>query len=253
MAKRAAALSSGEYERRIAENDALIDRALASGRYEITATGEVFSLKRGRRRLCQYESFGYRKVVLFVDGLRAMVAVHRMLAIAYLGMPKSPLMQVNHKDGNKAGNRVDNIEWTTAAGNTTHAISNGLRANVGESCNLSRLTESDVTHVLRLKHEGFTNRGIAGKLGVTESCIDKIVRGDSWAHVAPDIPRLKKHGNALAGQNNARARLTLDAVREIRSAAPESMAERRKLAKRYGVSVSSICAVIAGRTWKGVA
>lgn len=51
--------------------------------------------------------------------------IHRLVANAYIPNP-GHLPQVNHKDGNKHNNNVDNLEWVTAKGNTNHAYNTGL-------------------------------------------------------------------------------------------------------------------------------
>ena len=53
--------------------------------------------------------------------------VHRLVAATFL--EKSGTL-VNHKDGNKANNGVNNLEWTTTQGNALHAISIGLVTNI---------------------------------------------------------------------------------------------------------------------------
>lgn len=64
---------------------------------------------------------GYAKVVLCVDNIRQSVAVHRLVALAFLGEdPHRPY--VNHKNGVTNDNRIENLEWVTAAENAHHAI-----------------------------------------------------------------------------------------------------------------------------------
>lgn len=54
--------------------------------------------------------------------------IHRLLALAFIECPGNPdEMQVNHKDGNKLNNRLDNLEWVTASENVLHAYMTGLR------------------------------------------------------------------------------------------------------------------------------
>lgn len=65
---------------------------------------------------------GYKIVTL--DGEQ--LAVHRLVALHYLPNPYQ-YPQVNHKDGNKANNHANNLEWCTAAQNMQHALKTGLR------------------------------------------------------------------------------------------------------------------------------
>lgn len=60
---------------------------------------------------------------------RKTYTIHRLVAAAFFGpVPKG--LQCNHKDGNKANNRVSNLEYITPRENTLHAIKNGLRNRV---------------------------------------------------------------------------------------------------------------------------
>lgn len=65
---------------------------------------------------------GYQIVTL--DGEQ--LAVHRLVALHFLPNPYLH-PQVNHKDGNKAHNHKDNLEWSSVAGNAQHALITGLR------------------------------------------------------------------------------------------------------------------------------
>lgn len=54
--------------------------------------------------------------------------VHRLVMLAF--SPDPPLEQINHIDGNKANNRLDNLEWCTNHQNRTHALRTGLKNEV---------------------------------------------------------------------------------------------------------------------------
>lgn len=65
---------------------------------------------------------GYPYVNLCVDDKRKKRTVHSLVAEAFLGEGD----EVNHKDGNKLNNHVDNLEWCTRAENHRHALETGL-------------------------------------------------------------------------------------------------------------------------------
>ena len=67
---------------------------------------------------------GYKSVVLYKDRIRYTLAVHRLVAAAFIPNPDN-LPEVNHKDLNRANCVRENLEWTTRRGNALHAASNG--------------------------------------------------------------------------------------------------------------------------------
>lgn len=70
---------------------------------------------------------GYRGVTLFpVEGGQRSRLVHSLVMEAFVG-PRPPKWETNHKDGNKANNRLANLEYVTKSDNTKHAVALGLR------------------------------------------------------------------------------------------------------------------------------
>lgn len=68
---------------------------------------------------------GYLKVTLSKNNIRKNKNIHKLVAIAFLSNPNNYNV-VNHKDGNKHNNCVENLEWCTAKQNTAHAYNNNL-------------------------------------------------------------------------------------------------------------------------------
>lgn len=110
------------------------------GLYQVSTCGNVKSLPKIRRngtgtyiqkeRLLKPSntSTGYKKVELCKDGKRKGFKVHRLVAIAFIPNPDNK-PEVNHIDGNKINNNIDNLEWVTSSENSIHAYETGLNSN----------------------------------------------------------------------------------------------------------------------------
>lgn len=75
-------------------------------------------------------NWGYQRIVLQLNGVRKHERVHRLVAKYFIPNPNNK-QEVNHIDGNKLNNRVDNLEWATPKENEAHAYKNGLKINKG--------------------------------------------------------------------------------------------------------------------------
>lgn len=95
------------------------------GCYEVSNLGNVRSLSRGKtigRILKQVTRFrNYRAVSLSKDNKKTSYNIHRLVATAFLSNPENK-KTVNHKDGNAANNRVENLEWATYSENERHSF-----------------------------------------------------------------------------------------------------------------------------------
>lgn len=104
------------------------------GLYLIDSLGNIVSCPRqnGSRFVNQYKilgtktnKFGYKEVALSKDGKTKTVLLHRLIAIHFVDNPHN-LPCVNHKNGIKTDNRIENLEWCTKSQNTKHAYDNNL-------------------------------------------------------------------------------------------------------------------------------
>ena len=105
--------------------------------YEVDENGNVYALPRIKRtpttiylskekKLKPYNNgYGYMLVDMRKNGKRYMRLVHRLVADAFIPNPNN-LPQINHKDGNKSNNCIDNLEWCTYKQNIIHSWKNGL-------------------------------------------------------------------------------------------------------------------------------
>lgn len=91
------------------------------GLYEISNKGRLKSLHKGKEHFMKptITNDGYSKTMLSKNGKPKTHTIHRLVALAFIPNPLN-LPLVNHKDTVKSNNWVDNLEWETVAGNTTH-------------------------------------------------------------------------------------------------------------------------------------
>lgn len=101
-------------------------------RYGISPEGFVWSIRQGKVMKQSVTNCGYCEVLLF-DGMKYKGhRVHRLVAQAFLPNPQGK-KQVNHKDGNKKNNHVENLEWSTCSENNAHAFKIGSKKWSDES------------------------------------------------------------------------------------------------------------------------
>lgn len=129
------------------------------------------------------DAYGYLRVNLYKDGVRHLLKIHRLMATTFIDNPDG-LPQVNHKDGNKENNSVENLEWVTESQNTQHAWDNGLcSSRRGEHNGQHKLTQNDVDDIRRSYIKGnpvFGGTALAEKYGVSKTEISRIVNNTRW-------------------------------------------------------------------------
>lgn len=108
--------------------------------------------------------------------------VHRLVVNAYLPLPTELQVEVNHKDGNKFNNNLENLEWVTKSQNQRHAIETGLKGKGSELYNAT-FTEEQVHEICKHLIDGWLVKDIAEKYNGTKDAIRKIRAGDTYYHV----------------------------------------------------------------------
>lgn len=104
------------------------------GLYKVSNYGEVLSLKRNRTKekilKGQIDQYGYIRIVLSKNGKIKKYKAHRLVLMAF-NNTNNKRLQINHKDGNKQNNFIDNLEWCTPSYNTIHSYINNLNETKG--------------------------------------------------------------------------------------------------------------------------
>lgn len=108
--------------------------------------------------------------------------IHRVIATTYLDNPNN-FSEVNHIDGNKANNSVNNLEWCDRSSNLRHAYTHGLRTAKGSRNARSKLTEEDVQFIKKNYIRGdkkYGTEALAKKFGVARQTISAVNAGQNW-------------------------------------------------------------------------
>ena len=96
--------------------------------YAVTSCGKVWSYRRQKFLTPSANEKGYLYVSLYKNGEQKRYRIHRLVAEAYLPNPNN-LLQVNHKDENKANNCLQNLEWCNAKYNVNYGTGTKRSAN----------------------------------------------------------------------------------------------------------------------------
>ncbi len=153
------------------------------GFYQVSNFGNIKSLERlvdnhsGFKKLLKEKYLkthisktGYFVVDLKKEKQRKTFKIHRLIAMCFIEKVYNK-NYVNHKDGNKLNNSIDNLEWCTIKENNIHAEKLGLKNDSGVNNSKSKLKESDVVYI---RKSNLKLKELALMFKMNESTISKI-------------------------------------------------------------------------------
>lgn len=143
------------------------------GYYQVSNLGRVKSFKCNSPKILKNGkcTMGYYMVSLNNSSRR----IHRLVAETFIQNPSNK-KTVNHKNGVKGDNHVDNLEWATQKENVIHSLRTGLKK--------TKLTEEDVLEIRRKYIPISYSMGVLSKeYNVSKLSIFSIIHRNGWTHI----------------------------------------------------------------------
>jgi len=159
------------------------------GIYEVSNLGRIKALekliwngygyfikKEQIRKISCNNKTGYCHIPLWVNNKPKMYYIHRLVASAFINNVENK-KEVNHKDGDKKNNNVNNLEWVDRIQNIRHSIKILGNRQDGSFNNNTKLTELDVYNI---KNDNRIHRLIAADYNVSRTAITMIKNNKNW-------------------------------------------------------------------------
>jgi hypothetical protein len=164
------------------------------GYYQVSNFGRIKSVDRivnhisGRKRVKglimtpKNAGCGYLKVDLSKNNKYKAEYVHRLVLKHFKGEDKLK-PEVNHKNGNKTDNRLDNLEWVDSSENKNHAILTGLRKiQMGQYASASKISDIDA-YMIKYNLDFIVNKKVAEIYNIDVQIVRSIRANRTWKHI----------------------------------------------------------------------
>ena len=203
----------------------------------VTRSGDILSTYSGKKKKLKHQpnGDGYPQIKLKGKSYK----IHRLVASAFIPNPES-LPQVNHINGIKDDNRVENLEWCNNSQNQIHAWKNGLQPKRTPSNAVLTQKEADAIRV-EYTESGKSQRYLAKKYEVAKTTIGEILRGESYNQD-------NQHQNL--SRIGPKRQMTFEDAEEIRRLYKTGDYSYYKLGIMYGVNHKTIKKITDYVTYK---
>jgi len=181
---------------RRAHNEHIFIKAINDGYFRIDSEGRVWKIAQRRsnqywenrfvkipeREIKYVDSKGYINVTLTINKKLYNCKAHRIIWIYFNGnIPDN--LEINHRNGIKTDNRLENLELVTCSENHKHAYKIGLNSRKGERNGRAKLRNKNIKEIKQMHLNGYSQRKIAKIFGVDKAQIQRVLNNKTWKHI----------------------------------------------------------------------
>lgn len=142
--------------------------------YQISNLGNVKSLITNKVLLTQIDKYGYNNIIIN----KKYFFIHRLIAIHFIDNPLNK-PQVNHINGIKNDNKIENLEWVTSKENINHSYKKKLHPTC-EKHGRSKLSNNDVLLIRELLQNKVNQKFIADNFNISQVSVWKIKKRKTY-------------------------------------------------------------------------
>lgn len=203
--------------------------------YDISNQGYLVSKSTGKYVYGTKNKYGY--LFIYFKELRASFLVHRIIISKFIPNIDESILQVNHKDLNKANNKLDNLEWVNSKQNVTHSYSNQKYRQKKPKF----LDENNVIALYKELMSGGSTTELSKKYGISKSTVTEIKYKKVYKDILDTFPDIPK--------STSRTKLTKDQIELIKQQL-EFGKKPCEISKEYNIPKSVIVDYKNGRIFQ---
>jgi len=154
--------------------------------YQVSDMGRVRSFGGTRPGLLKGDIGynGYQRVTLWQNGKPEKFSVHKLVMIMFVGVAPDGY-EINHKNGKRADNRLENLEYVTHSQNLKYSYDVlGIPRMRGTKNGHAVLTDEKVRQIRILARTGYTHAKIAEIFGICRTAVTLINQKKRWKHIS---------------------------------------------------------------------
>jgi len=172
------------YEPKNKINEIWIDIPNYDGLYQVSNLGRVKSLQYGKERILKpnRNKYGYLMQAITKNKKLKLCTIHRLMMLSFKPDEYFEGAEVNHRNGIKDDNRLENLEWCTSSENQKHAYIMGLqKPQSGYKNGMAKLTQEIINKIrTEYKTENITQKNLALKYNISRSHVSGIITNKYW-------------------------------------------------------------------------